>query len=78
MNNIKLLISSLLIVCSFYAGYLFATTKENTELTNLKKEKYFVNLELKSKSLSITSSSEKVQIFVNGETFSSGSISLAK
>jgi hypothetical protein len=78
MNNIKLLISSLLIVCSFYTGYLFALTKENYKLKELQNEQYFVNLELKSKSLNITSSSEKVKILVNGETYSSGNISLPK
>lgn len=78
MNNVKLLISSLLIVCSFYTGYLFALTKENYKLKNLQNEQYFVNLDLKSKSLDITSSSKKVIILVNGEAYSSGNISFPK
>lgn len=73
MKDIKLLISSLLIFCSFFAWYLFADQKSQPTET---KEKIYVNVIVKSKTITLDSDSEDVVLLLNGQETSSGTIIL--
>lgn len=50
MKDIKLLISTILIIISFFLWYYFASIKYETKINNLENKKYIVNIEkLKTK-----------------------------
>ena len=49
-KNIKILISTILIILAFFTWILFEKTKNNWEIEKLQNQKYYINLEqLKTK-----------------------------
>ncbi|USN59319.1 MAG: hypothetical protein H6767_04565 [Candidatus Peribacteria bacterium] len=67
MKDWKLLISSLLIVLAFFIGYYFAATKYEIEIQKLQNERFSVEIETSKDEISITKSSEKIDVMVDGE-----------
>jgi len=61
----KLLISSVLIICAFFLGVLFAEEKYEKETNEIKNQKTFVNIEIKNKKLNIVKKDNKVIILIN-------------
>ena len=74
MNDIKLLISSLLIICSFFLGYGFAVTQESLHSEKEEQKNTYVNVESKWKKIVIDSDNPDVILLLNGQETSSWSI----
>lgn len=75
-KDLKILTSLFLIIIAFFLGMIFSETKIRKEQKLLDNEKYFVNLDIKSRSIDITTSSKKIEVFVDNKPFSSWSILL--
>jgi len=73
-KDLKILTSLFLIIIAFFLGMIFSETKIRKEQKLLDNEKYFVNLDIKSRSIDITTSSKKIEVFVDNKAFSSWSI----
>ncbi len=71
MKDIKILISSLLIVCNFFVWFLYA--KEKYKCENKERIDY-VNLEIKKTKINITKSNPNTIIMVNWKENQSSSI----
>jgi len=73
--DIKLLLSSLLIIISFFCWYLFWDNINKKKLTELENKDYYVNIIQKNKKLELNSD-KNIIIKLNWELFNSWSISL--
>jgi len=73
-REIKILLSSILIVLSFFVWYNFWIQKNIIEIEKLNNQKYFVDLEIKKWIINISKNSNNVSINVNGETYNSWSL----
>lgn len=66
-QNIKLLISTILIILAFFTWILFEKTKNNWEIEKLQNKKYYINLEQLKTKLKIDNSNPNIIIKINGE-----------
>ena len=74
MKDVKILISSLLIICSFFLWYLFAQTQQSQNTGNNNQDKTYINIESKGKKIQIDTDNPDVILLLNGQETSSGSI----
>lgn len=73
MKDLKIFISTILIICSFFIWYLFAKEKYNKKVEMTKK---YVNLDILKTKINITKNSEDIIIMVNWKESLSWSIDL--
>lgn len=73
MKDLKVFISTILIICSFFVWFLFGKEKCNK---NTNEEKKYVNLEIKKTKIDITKNSDDIVILVNWNETLSWSIEL--
>ena len=66
-ENLKLLISTILIILAFFTWILFEKTKNNWELEKLQNQKYYINLEQLKTKLKIQNPNPNIIIKLNGE-----------
>jgi len=66
-KQIKLIISTILIILSFFTWILFEKTKNNWELEKLNNKKYYINLEQLKTKLKINNPNPNIIIKLNGE-----------
>lgn len=73
-NNLRLTISIILLVCSFFCWYLFAQRerKINDDIT----DKYYIDISSSSRGITIKNMPENVFFRLGGELVQSGSIDL--
>ena len=74
MKDVKILISSLLIICSFFLWYIFAQTEQSQNIDDNKRDKTYINVESKGKKIQIDTENPDVILLLNGQETSSGSI----
>lgn len=74
MKDIKILISSLLIICSFFLWYIFAQTQESLSTSKNSQEKTYINVVSKGKKILLDSDNPDVILLLNGQETASGSI----
>jgi len=70
MKHLPLLISTILIILSFFTWILFQKTKDNLELEKMQNKKYYINLEQLKTKLKINNPYSNIIIKVNGEELS--------
>lgn len=73
MKDLKILISTILIICSFFIWYQFAKEKYNKKIEVPKK---YVNLDIKKTKIDITKNSDDIIILVNWQESLSWSVEL--
>ena len=78
MKDLKLIISSILIITSFFVWYLFAKEKAHVKIEQLKSKKSVVNLEINKNNINIISSDKNTIVLVNWNEINSGTIVLEK
>jgi len=66
-KNIKILISTILIILAFFTWILFEKTKNNWEIEKLQNQKYYINLEQLKTKLKIQNPNPNIIIKLNGE-----------
>jgi len=66
-RNIKILISTILIILAFFTWILFEKTKNNWEIEKLQNQKYYINLEQLKTKLKIKNPNPNIIIKLNGE-----------
>jgi len=66
-KQIKLLISTILIIIAFFTWILFEKTKNNSELEKMQNKKYYINLEQLKTKLKVNNPYSNIIIKVNGE-----------
>jgi len=66
-ENLKLLISTILIILAFFTWILFEKTKNNWEIEKLQNQKYYINLEQLKTKLKIQNPNQNIIIKLNGE-----------
>ena len=66
MKDIKIFISSILILISFFLGYLLSENKNNYEKLEESKKKNYVNLDILKTKIKITKD-ENTTITINGK-----------
>lgn len=76
MKDIKILISIILIIISFFLGFLFSERKHI--LDNKDKKIRQVNIEIMKTKLKITKNSQDVEVYVNGEKNETWSVDILK
>ncbi|MDD3303226.1 MAG: hypothetical protein PHN31_06745 [Candidatus Gracilibacteria bacterium] len=76
MKDIKILISTILIIISFFVGYFYNERRHNVD--NVDKKLRQVNIEIMKTKLKITKNSDDVDVFVNGEKNLTGSVDIQK
>ncbi len=67
MKYLPLILSSLLIILSFFLWIFFKKTKNNEELEILQNKKYYINIEQLKTKLKINNDNKNIIIRVNGE-----------
>jgi len=67
-ENIKFLISTILIILAFFTWILFEKTKKNWEIEKLQNQKYYINLEQLKTKLKIQNYNKNVIVKLNGKT----------
>ncbi|PID86415.1 hypothetical protein CSB08_00325 [Candidatus Gracilibacteria bacterium] len=68
MKDIKVLVSSILIILSFFVGYFYSEQRYKIKnIDNNKKENKYVNINVKKSKINIDNQNENIIIFVNGE-----------
>ena len=75
MKDIKILISSILILISFFLGYYFSETKKNLEIEKLKNKQNYVNLEILKTKIKI-SKDKNTKLTINWEIYEEETINL--
>ena len=78
MKDVKLLISSSLIILSFFAGYAFSERKIISENKKITETKQYVNIETLKTKIKVHNSDPNIIILVNGEEKNSSEIELKK
>lgn len=73
-REIKILLSSILIVLSFFVWYNFWIEKNKLEMEKLNNQKYFVDLEINKWLINISKDSNNIFVNVNGEVYNSWSL----
>ncbi|NDK08408.1 hypothetical protein EOM39_04135 [Candidatus Gracilibacteria bacterium] len=76
MKDLKILISIILIIISFFLGFLFSERKHS--LDKIDKKQRQVNIEIMKTKLKITKNSQDVEVYVNGVKNETGSIDILK
>ena len=76
MKDIKIILSSILIIISFFIWYLFSKEKMKIEIEEIKNKKSVVNLEIKKDKININSSWKDVIVLVNWNEVNSWKIIL--
>ena len=66
MKDIKIFISSILILISFFLGYILSENKNNYEKSEESKKKNYVNLDILKTKIKITKD-ENTTITINGK-----------
>lgn len=74
MKDIKILVSSLLIICSFFLWYTFARTQSILNSPENTEDKIYINVESKGKKIQIDSDNPDIILLLNGQETNSGSI----
>jgi len=72
----KLLISSILIIMSFFIWYIYSKEIYEKELETIKKQNHFIELDISKKKIDIKSSDSKTYVKINGEKISSWSLEI--
>lgn len=75
MKDIKLLISSILIIVAFFVGLMYERQNQSESIEEALSEKHFVEIKKKSSKLDITVNDENTFIIFDWEKVQSGSIS---
>ncbi|MDD3645773.1 MAG: hypothetical protein PHH06_00030 [Candidatus Gracilibacteria bacterium] len=75
MKDLKLIISSILILSSFFVGYTLGNEKNIKKLNELSEKVYYVNIEMSKTKIDI-SKPNNVIIKINGEETNTGSIDI--
>jgi len=76
MRDIKLLISSILIICSFFLWYMFASKDAEYKQIKNTAEKIYINVETKGKKIQLDSENPDVVLLLNWQETSSGTLIL--
>ncbi len=76
MKDLKILISTILIIVSFFLGYLFSERKYILDKQDSKQRQ--INIEIMKTKLKITKNSQDVEIYVNWEKNETWSIDILK
>lgn len=76
MKDLKILISIILVIISFFLWYLFSERKHYVDNTDNKSRQ--VNIEIMKTKLKITKNSDDVEVFVNGEKNQTWSIDIKR
>ena len=76
MKDIKVLISSILIIVSFFLWYLFATTSNQYQDSIHQWKKIYVDVETKGKKITLNSENDDVILLLNWQETASGTIIL--
>lgn len=76
MKDIKILISIILIIISFFLGYLFSERKHNLDIKDTKKRQ--VNIDIMKTKLKISKNSQDIEVYVNGEKNQTWTIDIFK
>lgn len=76
MKDFKILISSILIILSFFVWYNFWIEKNKIEISELNNKKYFVDLEIKKWILNISKENDKINVIINWKESNSWAITL--
>lgn len=74
MKDSKLILSSLLIIISFFIWFTFSKEKYKGLLSDIKKEIYYVDIEIKNNKININNQNKNIIILVNWEESSSWTI----
>ncbi len=68
MKDIKVLVSSILIILSFFVWYFYSEQRYKIKnIDNNKKENKYVNINVKKSKINIDNQNENIIIFVNWE-----------
>lgn len=73
MKDLKILISTILIICSFFIWYFFAKEKYNKDVIV---PKSYVNINILKTKINITKNSDNIVIMVNWQENMSWSVEL--
>jgi preprotein translocase subunit SecG len=76
MKDLKILISTILIIISFFLWYLYSERKHSLDKKDSKHRQ--VNIEIMKTKLKITKNSQDVEIYVNWEKNETWSIDIVK
>lgn len=76
MKDIKILISTILIIISFFVWYFYNERRHNVD--NVDKKLRQVNIEIMKTKLKITKNSDDVDVFVNWEKNLTWSVDIQK
>ncbi|MFA5917282.1 MAG: hypothetical protein WC850_03570 [Candidatus Gracilibacteria bacterium] len=76
MKDFKIFISTILIIISFFLGYLFSERKHILDKKDTKQRQ--INIEILKTKLKITKNSDDIDIFINGEKNLTGSVDILK
>ncbi len=75
-NNIKIFISSILIVLAFFLWYLFSENKTKSKIEQLENKESYVSIERKGKNVNITNINENIILLLDWKEVESGEITL--
>ncbi len=76
MKDLKILISIIFIIISFFLGFLFSERKHSLDKVDSKQRQ--VNIEIMKTKLKITKNSQDVEIYVNWEKNETWTIDILK
>lgn len=76
MKDIKLIISSILIILSFFVWYMFCKRTYETKIKEITNEKKYINIEVKDNDLNIENDNKNIIILINWKENKQNSIKL--
>lgn len=74
MKDLKIVLSSFLIILSFFIWYIYSSLKYQDELSKIRDEKYYINLSIKDNKIDFLNENKNVFILVNWEEIDSASL----
>ncbi len=67
MKDLKLIISSVLIILSFFIWYLFCKKEYEFKFKKIKNQKKYINIDTKKNNINIINKNENIIILINGK-----------